>query len=244
MASGKRLAPSCPDSVPKRICEDSEELVCCICFDLAVDAVQVSCCGALHCRTCISRCTACPMCRSPVVSVLSDFRRERLSAAAIRPCANAGCIFQGMRAAVSAHEDLCEYVPRSSFIVKITKLQSELQGALSAHAAHIESMTNQKTEMQRSLMACALSADPATSALQYLYGAKNVFAVHRAAAHARQYSICFWIESAFVGNIKTSIVPPMERLQQHSFAMELICETLMVRFVFCCLFALIFCCLT
>ena len=169
MSSGEPLAPSCPHSVPKRICEDSEELACCICFDLAVDAVQVSCCGALHCRTCISRC----MCRSPVVSVVSDFRRERLSAAAIRPCANAGCIFQGTGAAVSAHHDLCEYVPRSSFIMKITKLQSELQGALSAHAARIESMTNQETEMQRSLMACALSADPATSALQYLYGAKK-----------------------------------------------------------------------
>jgi hypothetical protein len=81
--------------------------------------------------------------------------------------------------------------------MKITKLQSELQGALSARAAHIESMTNQKNGMQRSLMACALSADPATSALQYLFGAKNVFAVHRAEAHARQRSICVWIESAF-----------------------------------------------
>jgi hypothetical protein len=108
--------------------------------------------------------------------------------------------------------------------LKIAKLQSELQGALSAHAAHIESMTNQKTEMQRSLMACALGADPATSAMQYLYGAKNVFAVHRAAAHARQHSICFWIESAVVGHIK--------KFPYHINDMDLICATLMVRIDF------------
>jgi hypothetical protein len=231
MSSGKRLAPSCPDSVSKRVCEDNEELACCICSDLAVDAVQVSCCGALHCRTCISKCTACPMCRSPVVSVLSDFRRERLSAAALRPCVNAGCTFQGTRAAVTAHEDLCQYVPRGSLLAKIVKLQSELQGALTAHAAQIELMKNQMQRSQQSLMACALGADPATSAMQCLYGdrAKKVFAVHRAEAHARQRSICFWIDGPFVGHIKTSFVPPVER---HSFAMELICEHLMVRFVF------------
>ena len=46
--------------------DGSDELMCSICFDLAVDAVQVSCCGALHCRACISKCTAWEMCRNPV----------------------------------------------------------------------------------------------------------------------------------------------------------------------------------
>jgi hypothetical protein len=62
----------------------SDELMCSICFDLAVDAVQVSCCGALHCRACISKCTACEMCRNPVPELVPDIRRERLSAAALR----------------------------------------------------------------------------------------------------------------------------------------------------------------
>jgi hypothetical protein len=34
-SSGKRIAPSYPDSVPKRLCENNEESACCICFDLA-----------------------------------------------------------------------------------------------------------------------------------------------------------------------------------------------------------------
>ncbi len=233
MSSGKRLAPSCPDSVSKRACEDNEELTCCICFDLAVDAVQVSCCGALHCRTCISKCTACPMCRGPVVSVLSDFRRERLSAAALRPCLNAGCTFQGTRAAVIAHEDVCQYVPRGTFLAKIARLQSELEGALAAHADQIEQMRNQMQLSQRSLMACALGADPAISAMQYLYGAKNVFAVERAAAHARQHSICFWIERAFVGHLKSfSCRLRHWQAMEHSLATEFICEALVVRIDF------------
>jgi hypothetical protein len=94
-------------------------------------------------------------------------------------------------------------------------------------------------------MACALGADPATSAMQYLYGAKNVFAVERAAAHARHHSICFWIERAFVGHLK-SLSSRMRHLQpmEHSLAMEFICETLMVRIHLFSMFAVTSTCLT
>lgn len=74
-ASGSAAAPG-----PKRPNENdgSDELMCSICFDLAVDAVQVSCCGALHCRACISKCTACPMCRNPCLLPFHPFRIQCL----------------------------------------------------------------------------------------------------------------------------------------------------------------------
>jgi hypothetical protein len=108
----KRLSSSCSAAAPKRQNDDIEELKCSICFDLAVDAVQVSCCGALHCSDCISKCAACPMCRNAVVRWVSDFRRERLSAAALRQCPNQGCAFEGNRASLMAHQEECDFLPR------------------------------------------------------------------------------------------------------------------------------------
>ena len=105
--------------------DENEELQCLICFQLAVDAVQVRCCGALHCRACISKCKTCPLCRKTLSadSIISDVRCERLSAAAPRPCSYAeeGCKFKGSRTSVSAHEELCDFVPRSILREKMDK---------------------------------------------------------------------------------------------------------------------------
>ena len=112
MSSKKHVSVS-PASVPTAVkrpraaADENEELQCLICFELVVDAVQVRCCGALHCRACISQCEKCPMCRKPVNAdtIIPDVRCERLSAAAIRPCSYAeeGCVFKANRASVAAH---------------------------------------------------------------------------------------------------------------------------------------------
>jgi hypothetical protein len=126
MSSNKRVSVS-PASVAglKRQCslDVSESLQCLICQELVVDAVQVVCCGALHCRACISKCDRCPQCRKPVTAdcIVRDVRCERLAAACVRPCPNAqhGCNFNKNRASVTEHEAICDFVPRSVLRQKI-----------------------------------------------------------------------------------------------------------------------------
>jgi hypothetical protein len=95
------------------------------------------CCGALHCRACISKCATCPLCRKPVSAdtIIPDVRCERVSAAAIRPCSYAeeGCVFKANRASVAAHEELCDYVPRSVLREKIQKLENDMREQSLAH---------------------------------------------------------------------------------------------------------------
>lgn len=191
-ASGSAAAPG-----PKRPNENdgSDELVCSICFDLAVDAVQVSCCGALHCRACISKCTACPMCRNPVLELVPDIRRERLSAATLRQCPHQGCAFEGNRASVASHEEDCEFVPRAVLKEKNLLLQREALQAANASKIRIE----QLEARQRAFVACAMSAQPAMSALRLIHNvcpSKQVFEIDRSAAG--EHCVCVWRESAFV----------------------------------------------
>ena len=115
--SQKRVSVS-PASVSasKRRAVSSEEidLQCSICQDLAVDATQTLCCGALHCRSCISHCKSCPNCRKPLGSdsIIPDVRCERLSAARHRMCpyAENGCVFGGNRSSVAAPQQQCGFM--------------------------------------------------------------------------------------------------------------------------------------
>jgi hypothetical protein len=133
MSSKKRVSVS-PASVvglKRQFSFDaSENLQCLICQDLVVDAVQVTCCGALHCRACISKCDRCPQCRKHVDAdrIVPDVRCERLAAAYVRPCPNAqhGCDFNGNRASVTAHEEICDFVPRSVLREKIQAVELEI----------------------------------------------------------------------------------------------------------------------
>jgi hypothetical protein len=82
--------------------------------------------------------------------LVSDFRRERLSAAVIRQCANQGCSFEGRRASLSAHEEQREYLPRAIPTPQIQVFQLKIE-KLQAH--------------QLALLACALGVQPTASAL-------------------------------------------------------------------------------
>ncbi len=193
--------------------------MCSICFDLAVDAVQVSCCGALHCRACISKCTACPMCRNPVLELVPDIRRERLSAATLRQCPHQGCAFEGNRASVVSHEEDCEFIPRAVLKAKNLLLQREALQAANASKIRIE----QLEARQRAFVACAMSAQPAVSALRLMHSicpTKQVFEIDRSAAGSNGHCVCVWRESAFVPCADAAKVTG----QEHADRMLLTCD--------------------
>ena len=190
MSSQKRvsLSPSCVGTL-KRSCAVSgggNDLQCLVCHELVVDATQVTCCGALHCRSCISRCPTCPNCRKPLSSksIIPDVRCERLSAAHHRPCLykDHGCKFEGNRISVESHELLCEFVPRSVLREKIKTLDAiiaakdqETEEDLRAVAEQVEDEFLPVLQKQKALMKSALGHDPAKGSLRVLYGfAPNV----------------------------------------------------------------------
>jgi hypothetical protein len=119
------------NDLKRQFSSDATDLQCLICQELVVDAVQVVCCGALHCRACISKCDKCPQCRKHVNAdcIVPDVRCERLAAACSRPCPNAqhGCDFNGNRASVTAHEDNCDFVPRSVLRGKIQAVELQIR---------------------------------------------------------------------------------------------------------------------
>ena len=219
MSSRKRVSVS-PASVSTAVkqqraaADEHEELQCLICFELVVDAVQVRCCGALHCRACISKCATCPLCRKPVSAdtIIPDVRCERLSAAAIRPCSYAeeGCVFKANRTSVAAHEELCDYVPRSVLREKIQKVERDMREQSLAHmterfrlieqnSAISERAETEKNQMQQALVKCALGPRPAQAALKVLYKLrddKNVYEIDRDAAKGRSYSVCSYCHGA------------------------------------------------
>jgi hypothetical protein len=234
------LSSSISAADPKRQhCEldDNEELRCSICFDLVVDAVQVRCCGALHCRACISKCATCPLCRKPLgaESIISDVRCERLSAAAIRRCSHAanGCTFKGNRASVTDHEALCDFVPPGVLRAEIHKLNEELM----AISTNFERMKAEKMKLQQELMNCALGPEPAASAMRVLHhisAGKAVFVIDRAAASGNSQWICSWFESEFVP-FQQKLTPQqyLQQIQQYqpqpsAADLDLIRRTLMV----------------
>ena len=193
--SQKRVSVS-PASVSasKRRAVSSEEidLVCLICQDLAVDATQTMCCGALHCRSCVSQCKSCPNCRKPLGSdsIIPDIRCERLSAARHRMCpyADNGCVYGGNRSSVAAHEQQCDFVPRSVLREKIKEMSAVIDakdkeilkkhkdGARAADLVVARELVP-VLEGRKALMKSALGADPARCALRVLYGLEPSHAI-------------------------------------------------------------------
>ena len=115
--------------------EGDDDLVCPICTDLAVDSCQVTCCGALFCRACITpvaaaRSPKCPMCWAVCGpdKVVPDVRSERASKNTTRPCRHKarGCTFKGDREAVVKHEPGCGHVPPVDFPKKNAELEQQL----------------------------------------------------------------------------------------------------------------------
>jgi hypothetical protein len=165
--------------------EENEEMKCLICLDLAVDAVQVGCCGALHCRACVLRCTVCPQCRATIPSIIPDVRRERLSAAALRHCPQQefGCMFLGNRASVASHQETCDFIPRDRLRMRILNAESQ-------NVAYRQRI--------KELLICSLNPEPADSALRLFHGicsSKGVFEINRAETSGCSHWVCSWIKS-------------------------------------------------
>jgi hypothetical protein len=228
MSNKKRVSvsPASASTADKRqraAADENEELRCLICFELVADAVQVLCCGVLHCRACISKCATCPMCRKPVNAdtITPDVRCERLSAAAIRMCSHVeeGCAFKGNRADVAAHEELCDHVPRSFLREKIQLLEKDILKQSLAHqtervrlmqensemSEQILEMKQKKKKMQRALVTCALGPQSAQAALRVLYklhSSREVFEIDREAAKGRSHAV---YESIMFGGLKVAL---------------------------------------
>ena len=204
MSSKKRVSLP-PASVAdlkrqRSACETNGELQCLICLELVVDATQVACCGALHCRACISQCITCPNCRKPVsaANIIPDFRSERLSAAAARPClyADSGCNFEGNRAAAAAHEDVCCFVPFDVLRQQVKKVTRDKDREIGLHMSRCLYLSAEKIEMQQALMKCALGPEPAENALRLLYELPPNYAVARVSrteSYGKSCSPLSWI---------------------------------------------------
>ncbi len=201
MSSKKRVSvsPASAAGLKRQFLPDaSENLECLICQELVVDAVQVVCCGALHCRACISKCDRCPQCRKNVNAdcIVPDVRCERLSAAFVRQCPNEqhGCDFKGNRASVTAHEEICDFVPRSVLREKIQAVKSEIQQQASLVETLLARLQRQQTQadersklqqqfaleksnVQTEMMKCALGRDPAKAALRVLYSMRETSSI-------------------------------------------------------------------
>ncbi len=167
------------------------------------------------------------MCRDPVPELVPDIRRERLSAATLRQCSHQGCTFEGNRASVSFHEEVCELVPRALLKEKILLLQREALQAANASKIRIE----QLEARQRAFVACALSAQPAVSALRLMHSVdptKQVFEIDRSAAGANEHCVCVWRESAFVPCADAAKVTGQVHVDRMWRDADLISRTLLV----------------
>jgi hypothetical protein len=113
-----------------------------------------------------------------------------LSAARHRMCpyADNGCVFGGNRSSVAAHEQQCDFVPRSVLREKIKEMSAVIDakdkailkqhkdGARAADLV-VARQVVPVLEGRKALMKSALGADPARSALRVLYGLEPSHAI-------------------------------------------------------------------
>ena len=133
--TGKRKSESTIDHVKEFQLE--LDLLCVTCRDLVTDAMQITCCGSIFCRACITPWltdnSSCPCCRNAVTiaDVFCDLRSERKSANHPRACKHKerGCEFIGDRQETVVHDNLCEYIPVAPLRKKISDLTAELNEA-------------------------------------------------------------------------------------------------------------------
>jgi fructose-specific phosphotransferase system component IIB len=107
--------------------------------------------------------------------------------------ADNGCAFEGNRSSVAAHEQQCDFVPRSVLRGKIEALnaviaakdkeiQETKKTAQRAVALVVENELKPTLDEQKALVLSALGPDPATSTLRVVYGLaphREIFAVKR-----------------------------------------------------------------
>ena len=87
-----------------------DSMTCPICFELAVDAVETSCCHQVYCQPCLSLVgnRSCPQCRQQFDMQISHISR-RIIGSMPTPCSIKGCNKRVMRSELKDHELQCTY---------------------------------------------------------------------------------------------------------------------------------------
>ena len=85
-----------------------EDLKCCICLDIAKDAVETTCCFQVNCQQCMSNLEECPICRAELTVKPSMVVRRIIGRLPVT-CPNKGCNFQTTRSDLDQHCMKCEF---------------------------------------------------------------------------------------------------------------------------------------
>lgn len=79
-----------------------EEFLCSVCLHYHHEPVAVAACSHVFCRSCIQRCSLCPLCRTPVFSLVPAHWTAELMQQLQDNCGY--CKFRGPLLAVGAHQ--------------------------------------------------------------------------------------------------------------------------------------------
>ncbi len=105
-----RFVPSLQSGYDNNFVETPpNELKCLICHDVARDPQQISCCGKVYCKDCLTECETCPTCRkrsSSFADLVSSKRIQSLKVTCDNE--NAGCAWSGKLGDLDDHLSVCE----------------------------------------------------------------------------------------------------------------------------------------
>ena len=79
-----------------------EEFLCSVCLHYLHEPVAVAACSHVFCRSCIDRCSVCPLCRSPIFSLVEAYWTCEQMQQITDSCGY--CRFSGSLLAVGAHQ--------------------------------------------------------------------------------------------------------------------------------------------
>ena len=97
--------------------EVPKELECSICLEIWINAVEVQPCHHLFCKNCVSQLPNCPLCRSPITSLVAPNRALVNLADGIKvKCLL--CHWTGTREASRSHKERCSQVGEMSSIAR------------------------------------------------------------------------------------------------------------------------------
>lgn len=81
---------------------DKGEFICCICLHYFHEPTAVPSCCHVFCRMCIARCSACPLCRTPIFALVISRSTILAMDDAVDSCTY--CRFSGSLTAVGIHQ--------------------------------------------------------------------------------------------------------------------------------------------
>lgn len=153
----------------------TDDVSCDLCHELVVDAVQLTCCGALGCRDCVNALVtnveSCPFCFSSAktMQIVVDKRAERKSMFP-RRCSfwKEGCEFVGIRAEMNEHKRHCQCIPKQRLIGMLKMAEHDVEQL----KEEIEKLNANETALTFS--STSDKAPPSTRALLTSSGASSV----------------------------------------------------------------------